>query len=87
MLPAAGWRGKALVLRGGLRKLRKVWVRERLLTATVSGQQAPAPRTAMPAVPRLAEVIIEICSGGVLVRCSPAKDKKSQLCQSKAERT
>ena len=40
-----------------LRKLRKVWVRERLLTATVSGQQAPAPTTAMPAVQRIAEVI------------------------------
>ena len=43
----------------GLRELRRVWVRVVcLLTATVSGQQAPAPPTAMPAVPRLAEVIM-----------------------------
>ena len=44
------------------RELRRVWVRElaHLLTATVSRQQAPAPRTAMPAVSRVAEVIIAV---------------------------
>ena len=50
----------------GLRELRRLWVRLPLrscvlplLTAAVSGQQAPAPTTAMPAVQRIAEVIVQ----------------------------
>ena len=55
VLPAAGWRGKALVLRASFAGFGCASLR--LLTATVSGQQAPASPTAMPAVPKLAEVI------------------------------
>ena len=55
VLPAVGWRGKALVLRASFAGFGCASLR--LLTATVSGQQAPASPTAMPAVPKLAEVI------------------------------
>ena len=56
VLPAAGGRGKALVVRASFAGFG--CARLRLLTATVSGQQAPALPTAMPAVPKLAEVIV-----------------------------
>ena len=42
---------------GIARQLRRVWVKL-ARAATVSGKQAPAPPTAMPAVHRLAEVIM-----------------------------
>ena len=92
VLPAAGWRGKALVLQSvvriggvGLRELRRLWVRLPLrscvlplLTAAVSGQQAPAPTTAMPAVQRIAEVIVQspISPKDSRGNCSKSKESK-----------